>query len=48
MTRMPMMAIPMACQVLPNNRPSSVIALVSTSMNPAPRKKNGISDLFQR
>ena len=27
-------------QVLPNTRPNSVTPLVSTSMKPAPRKKN--------
>ena len=40
MARMPAIEIPITCQVLPNVRPSSVMALVSTSMNPAPRKKN--------
>ncbi len=40
MARMPPIEIPITCQVLPNVRPSSVMALVSTSMNPAPRKKN--------
>jgi hypothetical protein len=39
MARMPAIEIPITCQVLPNVRPSSVMALVSTSMNPAPRKK---------
>src|SRR5262245_48818889 len=31
---------PMHCQVFPTTRPNSVIPLVSTSMKPAPRKKN--------
>src|SRR5258708_36947139 len=41
MTRMLEIAIPITCQVFPNASPISVIALVSTSIKPAPRKKNG-------
>ena len=39
MARMPAIEIPITCQVFPKVRPSSVMALVSTSMKPAPRKK---------
>jgi hypothetical protein len=35
------MVMAMTNQVPPRCNPSSVIALVSTSMKPAPRKKNG-------
>ena len=35
------MTMPMTCQVLPNASPISVMPFVSTSMKPAPRKKNG-------
>src|SRR5262249_54316562 len=40
MIRIPAITIPMTCHVFPNVRPNSVIPLVSTSMKPAPRKKN--------
>src|SRR5439155_20925473 len=42
MIRMPAITIPITCQVLPNVRPISVMPLVSISMNPTPRKKNGV------
>ncbi len=41
MTSTSMMAAAMTNQVPPRCKPSSVMALVSTSMKPEPRKKNG-------
>ena len=40
MIKMPAKTMPITCQVLPNVSPISVMPLVSTSMKPAPRKKN--------
>ncbi len=36
-----MITIPITCQEFPNASPNSVMALVSISMKPAPRKKKG-------
>ncbi len=41
MMRIPVITAAMTVHTLPRTRASSVIAFVSISMNPAPRKKHG-------